>query len=202
MDKAAGQSSVSPWEWPCIQNAFLIREKVNKMRNMQAGCFLLILLGSLSCSVIAKDVQGDVFFKDGVDNGDGMSSFINYSNATMRVLGERNSLSACGGNPPSRACVKSSYFHFYMPSSLAPQWESEGVNFALVGQCALSTGAQMVSSYVIRSPQDGKVMTFYVARSGGLLGWEIAYPDGEYRYFKEGVRAESCAYDHIDHQVD
>jgi len=120
----------------------------------------------------------------------------------MRVLGERNSLSACGDNPPSKACVKSSYFYFYMPSSLAPQWESEGVNFALVGQCALSTGAQTVSTYVIRSPQAGKVLTFYVARSGGLLGWEIAYPDGKYRYFKEGVRAETCAYDHIDHQVD
>ena len=170
----------------------LLSKGVHRMRTWQATYLATIIFAQFSCSAIAGNIHGDVYFRDGIDNQDGMNSFINYPGRTMRVLGERNALSNCGDNPPGRMCVNSVYFNFYMPTTPAQHWESDGVEFMVAGQCRPSAGAENASAYVVRSQQAGKTLTFYVAQPEGLLGWEIAYDDDRYRYLKEGMRLQSC----------
>lgn len=119
-----------------------------------------------------------LYFLDGVDRGDGMTTDLAPDAGFLRVTSDRFDAGACADSEAA-LCFQSDYMVFSTPRPAgAKSWKSDGHAFADAGQCAVKAGRSRIPVRRIMSDQHyGRFEFYYDAAGNRLLGWSLSYKD-------------------------
>lgn len=133
-----------------------------------------LLASLLASSVTAIACPYSMYYLDGLNRGDGMSSSIDLESGHMRVTSTLFDANACSDG---RLCFTSQYMTFAAPPTIGrEEWAAAGHQFKLAGTCTSRSGEAAVVVTVIRSHQKyGDFEYRYDATRNVLLGWTLSY---------------------------
>lgn len=137
-----------------------------------AASFMMVLAASADAHAGNEpDVVEDVVYEyRATDRTTGMDAMLSRDRATISVGSLVFDLESCRSEE-SLICLRSKYFNLVLPQSYNFSWSDGQYDFVLVGEQSLAFVGASEPVLVVSSIQGHSLFTFYLTRSGELLGW-------------------------------
>ena len=104
------------------------------------------------------------------DRTAGMDAMLSRDRATISVGSFVFDLESCSSKE-NLICLRSKYFNLVVPRSHTLAWSDGQYGFVLVGEQSLAFVGAPEPVLVVSSIQGHSLFTFYLTRTGELLGW-------------------------------
>ena len=139
------------------------------------------LIGALLCSAMIPSAQGcepSMYYLEGIDRGDGMSTSIDLHSGHVRVTSTQFDATTCSSGT---LCFTSGYMTFASPpADGTPAWTAEGRQFTSAGQCTVAKAGASIEVRKIASSQEFGTFSFYFDPTrDALVGWTLRHADVE-----------------------
>lgn len=138
----------------------------------------LLFFLALSSAAVAAEVDG-IFYINGVNSADGMSTRIDLEAGYIRVAGERFRIENCAPNGGRGECMSTGYFELSLSAvGTLDKWISvSGTPFFDIGECDKGSGQPGRVRRVL-SPQRHGIFEFLISTSDlALHGWRLYLVD-------------------------
>jgi hypothetical protein len=137
----------------------------------------LMMIAALSPAE-AAGLGSSLYFLNGVDRHDGMSTDIDLDAGHLRIISDRFDATSCATTSVS-LCFETDYMKFSAPpSGSAETWRLGGSDFVAAGLClARSRGTRIAVSRIVSNQRHGRFEFYFDSSKNQLLGWRSDYTD-------------------------